>query len=60
MYRLRKFKGGHYVARDGSKKSYTNKIDYARNYLTRKEAEADRCIESEYIEADNKHSCYWS
>lgn len=52
MYRIRRHKGGHYVARDGSKKSYTNKMEYARNYLTREEAEKDLCKENEYIEAD--------
>ncbi len=52
MYRLRKYKGGHYVARDGSIKSYTNIKDHARNFLTKKEAEENRCVESEFIEAD--------
>ncbi len=54
MYRLRKYKGGHYVARDGSVNSYTNSRDHARNFLTREEAEKNRCVESEYIESDTK------
>ena len=54
MFRLRKYKGGHYVARNGLKKSYTNKMEYARHFLTREDAEKDRCVESEYIEGDLK------
>lgn len=54
MYRLRKYKGGHYVARDGSVTSYTNKKEYARQFLTQEDAEKNRCVESEYIESDIK------
>ena len=53
MFRLRKYEGGHYVAKKGSYNSYTNTLKYARNFPTREEAEADRCVESEYIEEDN-------
>ncbi len=52
MYRLRKYKGGLYVAQQGSKNSYTNKMEHVRQYKTKEEAEKDRCIESEYIEGD--------
>jgi len=38
-----------YVARPGSKSSYCVSIDSARRFDTREEAEADRCVESEYI-----------
>ncbi len=53
MFRLRRYKGGHYVAERGSVNSYTNKMEYAKQYKTREAAEKDRCVESEYIEADN-------
>ena len=54
MYRLRKYKGGHYVARNGSKNSCTNKMEHARQFKTREDAEKNRCVESEYIESDTK------
>ena len=54
MFRLRKYNGGHYVACAGSKNSYTNSRDHARNFSTREEAEKNRCVESEYIESDIK------
>lgn len=50
MYRLRKYKGGHYVATDGRKNAYTTDIHHARKFETREEAEKNRCVESEYIE----------
>ncbi len=52
MYRLRRNKDDFYVTRSGSYQSYSIKRDDAKEFTTRKEAEKDRCIESEYIESD--------
>lgn len=40
---------GGYVAELGSEKSYTQYPHKARRYVTRAEAEADRCPENERI-----------
>lgn len=41
--------GGGYVARPGSRGSYTGKLQEARVYPTRQAAEADRCVENERV-----------
>jgi len=41
--------GRGWVARQGSAKSYTNRIDRARRYATREAAEQDRCEGNERI-----------
>jgi len=43
MYVLRRTKDGKYVANPGSQKSYTSKIEYARQYPTREAADGDKC-----------------
>lgn len=42
--------GGGYVTKPGSGPSYTHDLRQARKYPTRREAEADRCVENEVIE----------
>ena len=42
--------GGGYVARPGNHNSYVHNILLARKYPTREAAEADLCIENEYVE----------
>ena len=41
--------GGGYVNRPGSRNSYTNSISRAQTFLTRKDAENDRCVENEIV-----------
>lgn len=41
--------GGGYVAEYGSKHSYTNRVEKARRYRTREEADTDRCPENEVV-----------
>lgn len=41
MYIIKK--GNYYVANPGSKNSYTNKIEKARKFRTKEEAEKDKC-----------------
>jgi hypothetical protein len=40
---------GKYVGKPGSKHSYTTRIDLARVYKTKEEAEKDRCPENEHV-----------
>lgn len=40
---------GRYVARSGSKHSYTRKLEEAQTFPTREAAEAARCVESESV-----------
>jgi len=40
---------GQYVAKPGSKNSYTKYLQHARVFRTREEAERDRCPENERI-----------
>lgn len=48
MYLIKR-NDGKYVSWPGSEHSYTRRIDLARVYPTRKEAEQDLCIENEQI-----------
>lgn len=41
MYVIKK--GGYYVANPGSKNSYTNKIETARKFSTKEQAEKEKC-----------------
>lgn len=41
--------GGGYVAPAGSEKSYTKLLSKARRFVTRQEAEAERCPDNEVI-----------
>ena len=43
MYVLIRNKDGKFVARPGSKKSYTSSLQNARQFATREDAERDRC-----------------
>lgn len=43
--------GGGYVARAGHPSSYTHKLENARIFRTREEAEGNRCVENEIIVA---------
>lgn len=47
---------GGYVAPAGSKRSYVRNIAFARVFITREEAEAERCVENEVI--IKRISCY--
>ena len=48
MYVIRRTdQGGGYVSKPGSKRSYTKKLEAARVYPTRSEADADRCPDNE-------------
>lgn len=40
---------GRYVARSGSQSSYTNKLENAKIYKSREDADSDRCVENESI-----------
>lgn len=42
---------GLYVARQGSEHSYTRKLEDARKYRTRQEADNDRCAGNETVVA---------
>jgi len=41
--------GGLYVAKPGHAHSYTNRLDYARKFQTREEAEGNLCPENERV-----------
>lgn len=41
--------GGGYVAQPGSKHSYTNKLERARQFPTKDAAEGDRCPDNEIV-----------
>ena len=41
--------GGGYVARPGSRNSYTTRIERARVFDTKEDAERDRCVENEIV-----------
>jgi hypothetical protein len=47
MYVLKHKENGKYVARPGSKHSYTRKLEDAQIFATRWEAETASCVESE-------------
>lgn len=49
MFALKRNSDGKYVARPGSKNSYTKFLQHARVFRTREEAERDRCPENERI-----------
>lgn len=42
--------GGGWVAKSGSPGSYTHKLQHARRFETRYQAERERCVENEVIE----------
>jgi hypothetical protein len=44
---------GKYVAKPGSKNSYTSKLANARQFPTREAAESDRCPGNESIQETN-------
>jgi hypothetical protein len=46
---LQRTSDNKYVARPGSQSSYTRKLELARQYASRKAAEADRCLGNERI-----------
>ncbi|KKL64040.1 hypothetical protein LCGC14_2169100 [marine sediment metagenome] len=48
LYVLKKI-DGLYVAKSGSKNSYTTSFTKARKFSTKEEAENNRCIENENI-----------
>jgi len=48
-YVLRHNETGKYVATPGSNWAYTAKLENARTFATREEAERDRCVECESI-----------
>ncbi len=52
MFKLRRNKDGYYVTNPGSKYSYSPNKDEAQEFSTHKEAEAERCSSSEYIDCD--------
>jgi hypothetical protein len=49
MLVLKRTSDGKYVAKPGSKNSYTKYLQHARVFRTREEAERDRCPENERI-----------
>ena len=49
MFALKRTSDGKYVARPGSKNSYTKFLQHARVFRAREEAERDRCPENERI-----------
>lgn len=49
MFALKRTTDGKYVAKPGSKNSYTKVLQHARVFRTREEAERDRCPENERI-----------
>lgn len=49
MYLIKRMTDGKFVAPRGAKHSYTTRIDLARVYQTKEEADADRCPENERI-----------
>lgn len=50
MYVLKRIdQGGGYVARPGSKSSYTRSIEHAQKFSTREQAENNRCKGNEVI-----------
>lgn len=42
-------RGAEYVARPGSARSYTRRLEHARIYPTREAANTDRCPENETV-----------
>lgn len=49
MYIIRNIETGKYVARSGSLRSYTSRLEDARTYVTRSHAEKDRCPSNEAV-----------
>lgn len=49
MFVLQHNETGKYVARPGSERSYTNRLEEARVFRTLEGAEAERCVESETV-----------
>ena len=49
MFALKRTTDGKYVAKPGSKNSYTKFLQHARVFRTREEAERDRCPGNERI-----------
>jgi hypothetical protein len=49
MYVIVRTDDGKFVARPGSEKSYTRKLQNARTFRTREAAELDRCLGNEVI-----------
>ena len=50
MYVLeRTNQGGGYVAKPGKDGSYTSKLQHARMFATREQAERERCPENEHV-----------
>lgn len=49
MYYVLQRTDGKYVAPAGSNWAYTSKLENARKFPTREEAEKDRCVENERI-----------
>lgn len=49
MFVLQHNKTGKYVARPGSERSYTNRLEEARVFRTREKAEKERCVENETV-----------
>jgi len=49
MYALQRTSDGKYVARSGSKDSYTRKLENAEIFKTQEIAEKNRCMENERI-----------
>jgi len=43
MFALQRIEDGKYVASPGSKNSYTTRLELARKYQTREQAQADAC-----------------
>jgi hypothetical protein len=48
MYVIKR-KDGLYVAKPGSQRSYTNRLENARKFAAREEAERDLCPDNERI-----------
>ena len=49
MFALKRTTDGKYVAKPGSKDSYTKYLQHARIFRTKEEAERDRCPGNERI-----------
>jgi hypothetical protein len=51
MYVLKHTETGKYVAPPGRDKSYTDRLEEARVFTTQRQAEKNRCVESEVVVA---------
>jgi hypothetical protein len=49
MFVLQHAATGKYVSRPGSLRSYTNRLEEARVFRSREEAEGERCVDSESV-----------